>query len=333
MEGKDIFVYCEQTDGVVADVGLEMLAPAGRMAEKYSGRVCAILIGADIPEDAVNMLASCGAGTIHVISAPEFAEYSCDAYSAAIVAMCEKYNPAALMIGSTVNGRGLAPRVAARLRTGLTADVTEISYNDELNCINWIMPAYGGQMLASIVCAEKRPQMGTVRPGVFPVVRHSSTDVRIIHEDFRFSPDQIRTRLVKTLAKATGSSNLREANIVVAGGYGCRSKEGFDLVVQLAGALGAAVGASRPAIDAGWAPDDCQIGQSGATVSPSVYVACGISGSIQHTAGMNKSGTVIAINSDPAAPIFDIADIGVVEDLRTFIPCLLAELDKAGGRQ
>lgn len=333
MEGKDIFVYCETAGGSLAVVGAEMLEPAGRMAERYGGEVCAVLIGGEVTEEAVNTAASCGADTIYVISAPEFAVYSCDAYSAALSALCEKYRPAALMIGSTVTGRGLAPRVAARLGTGLTADVTEISYNEELDCINWIMPAYGGQLLASIVCAEKRPQMGTVRPGVFPVVRRGLAGARIVYEDFRFPRDDIRTRLLGTLSKAAGDTRLHEANIVVAGGYGCRGKEGFDLVARLAGALGAAVGASRPAIDAGWAPEGCQIGQSGATVSPAVYIACGISGAIQHTAGMDRSGTIIAINSDPSAPIFDIADIGVVEDLRTFIPCLLAELDKAGGRQ
>ena len=328
MKRKDIFVYCEQAGGELAEVGLEMLAPAAKMAEKYGGRTCAVIIGATEREAVVHNLEACGAQEIYAISGEEYSEYSCDAYTHALSELCRKYEPAALMIGSTPEGRDLAPRVACRLKTGLTADVIDISYNDELSCINWIMPAYGGKMLANIVCAEKMPQMGTIRPGVFTALSApEGSRAKIIREDIRFDLTKIRTKLIKAVASELSGAKLSEAEIVVAGGYGCRDKAGFELVEQLAETLGGAVGASRAAIDAGWAGEECQIGQSGVTVRPKLYIACGISGAIQHTAGMDKSETIVAINPDPDAPIFSIADYGVKEQLQSFIPSLIAALN------
>lgn len=329
MKRTDVFVYCELAGAELAEVGLEMLGPAAKMAEKYGGCACAVLIGGGDLDKAAAQAALYGAGRVIEVSGDEYAEYSCDAYTHALTELCRKYEPAALMIGSTPLGRDLAPRVACRLKTGLTADVTDISFNDELGCINWIMPAYGGQMLASIVCAEKMPQMGTIRPGVFPAAPVSKpAEADVIREDIRFDAADIRTKLIKIIKAETGGAKLRDAEVVVAGGYGCRDREGFALVEQLAGVLGGAVGASRAAIDAGWAPAECQIGQSGVTVKPKLYIACGISGAIQHTAGMDKAGTIIAINPDPEAPIFSIADIGIREELQDFIPCLIRALSQ-----
>lgn len=328
MKRKDIFVFCEQTGDELAEVGLEMFAPAAKMAEKHGGHTCAVVIGATERDAVIHNLEACGAQEVYVVCGEEYAEYSCDAYTHALSELCRKYEPAALMIGSTPQGRDLAPRVACRLKTGLTADVIDISYNDELSCINWIMPAYGGKMLANIVCAEKMPQMGTIRPGVFTAESAAEgSKAKIIRESIRFDSDKIRTKLLKTVAAELSGARLSEAEIVVAGGYGCRDKAGFELVEQLAEVLGGAVGASRAAIDAGWASEDCQIGQSGVTVRPKLYIACGISGAIQHTAGMDKSDTIVAINPDPDAPIFSIADYGIKQELQSFIPELISVLN------
>lgn len=334
MESKDFFVYLEQDDAKLLDVGLEMLGPARRMAERYGGRTCAVLIGGDVPDDSIKSALRCGADAVYVITGEEYASYSVDAYAHALTELSLRYAPAALCIGATENGRGLAPRIASRLGTGLTADVTDIEFSENYNCIGWKMPAYGGQMIATIICPEKTPQMATVRPGVFCISENPEADVskegQVFKEDIHFPLKDIRTKVIESISKTVSAAGLREAEIVVAGGYGCRDAEGFSLVVRLAEVLGAAVGASRAAIDAGWAAPELQIGQSGVTVQPRLYIACGISGAIQHSAGMDKSGTIIAINTDPNAAIFDIADYGVTEDLRTFLPALISELERLG---
>lgn len=335
MGNKDVFVYLEQHDGKLLDVGLEMLGPARQMAGRYGGSACAVLIGGEAPEESINRALRCGVGAVYVISGEEYATYSVDAYTHALTELSLRHSPAALCIGATESGRGLAPRVAARLGTGLTADVTDIVFSEEYGCIGWKMPAYGGQMIATIICPEKMPQMATVRPGVFSIGEDPQAPVspesRVFREEIRFPRQGIRTELIERISKEVSASGLREAEIVVAGGYGCRDAEGFALVTKLAETLGAAVGASRAAIDAGWAAPELQIGQSGVTVQPKLYIACGISGAIQHSAGMDKSGTIIAINTDPDAAIFDIADYGVTEDLRTFLPALISELESLRG--
>ena len=329
MKRTDVFVYCELAGAELSEVGFEMLGPAAKIAEKYGGCACAVLIGGGDLDEVASQAAQYGAGRVIIVSGDEYDEYSCDAYTYVLTELCRKYEPAALMIGATPIGRDLAPRVACRLKTGLTADVTSISFNEELGCINWIMPAYGGKMLASIVCAEKMPQMGTIRPSTFPITPIlEPTKAAVIREDIFFDTKDIRTKLVKIIKAETSRARLHDAEIVVAGGYGCHDRDGFALVEQLAAALGGTVGASRAAIDAGWAPAECQIGQSGMTVKPKLYIACGISGAIQHTAGMDRSGMIIAINSDPEAPIFSIAHIGIKAKLQDFIPCLIRALSQ-----
>lgn len=331
MERKDIFVYLEQSGGGLLGVGLEMLSTARNIAERYGGNVCGVLIGAQDAQAAAEKAISFGADIVYVITGEEYAQYHCDAFTAALTELANRHRPAALMIGATVNGRDLAPRVACRLQTGLTADVTGVGYNETFGCIDWCMPAYGGQMMADIICPEKLPQMGTIRPGAFEAkpVSGARADGKIVHEDIPFPKQGIRTQIVEAITKTVSGVDLREAEIIVSGGYGCRDAEGFQLVAALARALGAELGASRAAIDAGWTTEDRQIGQSGVYVRPKLYIACGISGAAQHTAGMDKSGTIIAINTEPDAPIFRIADYGVIEDLRTFLPALIAEIEKA----
>ena len=333
MGNKDVFVYLEQHDGKLLDVGLEMLGPARQMAGRYGGSACAVLIGGEAPEESINRALRCGADAVYVISGEEYATYSVDAYTHALTELSLRHSPAALCIGATESGRGLAPRVAARLGTGLTADVTDIVFSEEYGCIGWKMPAYGGQMIATIICPEKMPQMATVRPGVFSIGEDPQAPVSRrpgVSGGDTLPAAGIRTELIERISKEVSASGLREAEIVVAGGYGCRDAEA--LPGDEAGRdAGAAVGASRAAIDAGWAAPELQIGQSGVTVQPKLYIACGISGAIQHSAGMDKSGTIIAINTDPDAAIFDIADYGVTEDLRTFLPALISELESLRG--
>ena len=205
MGNKDVFVYLEQHDGKLLDVGLEMLGPARQMAGRYGGSACAVLIGGEAPEESINRALRCGAGAVYVISGEEYATYSVDAYTHALTELSLRHSPAALCIGATESGRGLAPRVAARLGTGLTADVTDIVFSEEYGCIGWKMPAYGGQMIATIICPEKMPQMATVRPGVFSIGEDPQAPVspegRVFREEIRFPRQGIRTELIERISK------------------------------------------------------------------------------------------------------------------------------------
>ena len=235
------------------------------------------------------------------------------------------------MIGATNVGRDMEPRLSCRLKTGLTADCTAVDYDEETGNIAWTRPTFGGNLLAVIMCPAHRPQIGTVRPGVFKKgERKPENQPEIIREAISVKPERIRTRLVEVLKEAgAGSVNLENAEIIVSGGRGIGGPKGFELLQELADLLGGEVGASRAAVDSDWIGHVHQVGQTGKTVGPKLYIACGISGAIQHVAGMSGSDTIVAINKDPDAPIFNIADYGIVGDLYTVIPALIREIKES----
>ena len=235
------------------------------------------------------------------------------------------------MIGATNVGRDMGPRLSCRLKTGLTADCTAVDYDEETGNIAWTRPTFGGNLLAVIMCPAHRPQIGTVRPGVFKKgERKPENQPEIIREAISVKPERIRTRLVEVLKEAgAGSVNLENAEIIVSGGRGIGGPKGFELLQELADLLGGEVVASRAAVDSDWIGHVHQVGQTGKTVGPKLYIACGISGAIQHVAGMSGSDTIVAINKDPDAPIFNIADYGIVGDLYTVIPALIREIKES----
>ncbi len=324
---KDLWVFVEtEPSGEARSVGIELLAPGRVIADKQGGRLVAVVIGCGV-DPAVEEANAHGADTVIVADAPEFKEFTTDAYADALVRLVLKYGPTSLLIGATPNGRDVAPRVSCRLKTGLTADCTGLDVDEQTGNVLWTRPTFGGNLMAQIQCPDHRPQMGTVRPGVFkksaPVAGHAE----IIREDVRVPRENIRTRVLEIIREIGGGKvDLENAEIVVAGGRGVGGPAGFALIRELADVLGAEVGASRPAVDSGWIPHAHQIGQTGKTIGPKLYIACGISGAIQHTAGIAGSETVVAINSDPDAPIFSVADYGIVGDLFEVLPALIREI-------
>lgn len=327
---KDLWVFIETNgDGTAKNVGIELLTPGKEMAAKQGGALVGIVIG-DHVDAAVQAASEHGADKVIVVEGAEFAHYTTDAYVIAINALVEKYGPTSMLIGATNNGRDLGPRLACRIKTGLTADCTALDIDEESGNVAWTRPAFGGNLMATILCPNHRPQLGTVRPGVFKKSEPGEAKAEIIREDLSVSAEQIRTKVVEII-KDMGAEqvNLEEAEIIVSGGRGVGGPEGFAPVRELAKVLGATVGASRAAVDSGWIPHAHQVGQTGKTVAPKVYIACGISGAIQHLAGMSGSDCIVAINKDPDAPIFDVADYGVVGDLFEVLPVLAEEFKKA----
>lgn len=327
---NDFWVFIETDEnGDAKNVGLELLTPGRMLADKQEGRLVAIVIGSGA-DAAVSAAARYGADKIIVVDGTEYRSYSTDAYTAALTQLVEKYGPCAMMIGATNNGRDLAPRVACRLKTGLTADCTALDIDEESGKIAWTRPAFGGNLMATILCPEHFPQIGTVRPGVFKKGNETAPHAEIIREDIHIAPESIRTRVIEILKDMDEEKiDLENAEIIVSGGRGVGGPEGFEPVRTLAKLLGATVGASRAAVDSGWISHAHQVGQTGKTVSPKLYIACGISGAIQHQAGMSGSKCIVAINKDPDAPIFDIADYGIVGDLFEVLPILTEEITKA----
>ncbi len=327
---KDIWVFVETNeDGTAKNVGLELLTPGRAVAEKQGGQLVAVVVGSKV-DAAVEAANAYGADKIIVVDSEEYAAYSTDAYQAALVTLIEKYGPTSMMIGATNNGRDLGPRVSCKLKTGLTADCTGVDVDEATGKVAWTRPTFGGNLMATILCPDTFPQIGTVRPGVFKKGEQVEPKAEIVKEDVHFDPANIRTQVIEIIRDLEGADvDLEGAEIIVSGGRGVGGPEGFDTIKLLADALGGVVGASRAAVDAGWIGHAHQVGQTGKTVGPKIYVACGISGAIQHVAGMSGSDVVVAINKDEEAPIFDIADYGVVGNLFDVIPVLVDEIKKA----
>lgn len=320
-DARNVWVFIEVVRGKIKGVSLELLGQGRKMADDLGEKLVAIIPGNEI-EDFAKMAIHYGADEAIVVDQKELKDYSTDGYTKAMCTLIKKYNPAVLLIGATNNGRDLGPRVSSRMQTGLTADCTELGVDSETRLVKWTRPAFGGNLMATILCPDHRPQIGTVRPGVFKKPEEDTgRKGEIIHETVEFGPDEIRTRIVEVITEAGGADvNLEEAEIIVSGGRGVGGPEGFEVLKELADEIGAQIGASRAAVYSGWISSLHQVGQTGKSVGPKIYIACGISGAIQHVAGMSSSDVIIAINKDPDAPIFNIADYGIVGDLFEIIP-------------
>jgi electron transfer flavoprotein alpha subunit len=327
---KDLWVFLEtKEDGTSKNVGIELLNPGRRLADKQGGKLVSVVIGYHT-EAAVKEAGEHGADQVIVVDGEEFQRYTTDAYTAALANLVQKYAPTSMLIGATPNGRDLGPRLSCRLGTGLTADCTGLDIDETGGNIAWTRPAFGGNLMAVILCPDRRPQLGTVRPGVFKKPDVCENKAEVIREDFHVPVSQIRTTLIETIREAAGDIvDLEGADIIVSGGRGVGNANGFQIIRELADVLGATVGASRAAVDEGWITHSHQVGQTGKTVGPKLYIACGISGAIQHLAGMSSSDVIVAINKDFDAPIFGIADYGFVGNLFDIVPALTAEIKKA----
>lgn len=326
---KNLWVYIETEEGKAKNVGLELLGPGRMLADKTGEKLVAVVIGNNADEAAKAAIAY-GTDQVIIVEGSEYAHYNTEGFTNVMTKLIEKYKPSTILIGATNNGRDLGPRVACRIETGLTADCTGLDIDVESGNVAWTRPAFGGNLMATILCPDTRPQIGTVRPGVFKKgTPNAARTAEIVKENIPTPAEAIRVKLIEVIREAAGEMvDLEGAEIIVSGGRGLGKAENFSYVKELAAALGGAVGASRAAVDAGWIPHSHQVGQTGKTVGPKMYVACGISGAIQHMAGMSSSDIIVAINKDADAPIFSIADYGIVGDLFEVLPCLTQEIKK-----
>lgn len=324
-----VWVYIEQSGDHIRGVSHELLGEGRKLANAMGEELAAVLIGNNVEALAKNIFAS-GADKMYLVEGEEYSHYTTDAFTIAFSDLIKTYRPNVILLGATNDGRDLGPRVACRIATGLTADCTGLDVDPETGLVAWTRPAFGGNIMATILCPDHRPQMGTIRPNVFkrPVQDFSRTG-EIIRVASKVQPEHIRTKFIDLLRISTMSINLEEAEFIVSGGRGMGKAENFRLIEDLAQVLGGTVGASRAAVDAGWKPALHQVGQTGKTVGPKIYIACGISGAIQHLAGMASSDVIIAINKDPDAPIFKMADYGIVGDVLEVLPIMIDELKKA----
>lgn len=320
---KNIWVYAEQRDKVITPVVLELLGEGKKIARETGSQLCAFLIGDDVAP-LVGELIEYGAETVYVAESPLLKHYTTDGYAKVLSDAINEYRPEIVLYGATHIGRDLAPRIAARVNTGLTADCTMLEVDPEDQKLKQTRPAFGGNLMATIVCPNHRPQMSTVRPGVMEkAIRNKNNKGSVISVDLKLEKRDIRTEIVEIVKHKKDAVPLTDANFIVSGGKGLGCPEGFRMLRQLADLLGGTVGASRAAVDAGWIDHDNQVGQTGTTVKPTIYFACGISGAIQHLAGMSESDMIIAINKNPMAPIFDVADYGIVGDVNEVVPMLI----------
>ena len=325
---KDVFVFAEQRDGVIQNVALELLGKARELADANNEKVVAILLGKNIKDKAQDLI-SAGADKVLVVDHDLLATYLTEPYTQAITQIIKDQKPSILLIGATTIGRDLGPRVSARNVTGLTADATKLEISDdEAHEFRMTRPAFGGNLMATILCKQHRPQMSTVRPGVMQKMpADPSRKGEIVDYKVQFDEQKInRVKIIKTVKEEKVITDISQAKILVSGGRGVGTKDGFSKLEALAKELKGEVSSSRAMVDAGVMDQSRQVGQTGKTVRPNLYLACGISGAIQHLAGMEESELIIAINKDKFAPIFSVADLGIVGDLHKIVPMLTERL-------
>ncbi len=337
---KGVYIYAEQVDNVLSNISFELLGEAKRLAAVLNTEVTAVLIGSNV-KDLADQLAVYGADKVIVVDDPELKEYRTEPYAHALASVINEYKPDIMLVGATPIGRDLCPTVSARVATGLTADCTQLEIGkfplvalpgqeQKDNQLLMTRPAFGGNTIATIACPNNRPQMATVRPGVMQKIDPiKDAKANVIEFNPGFTPNNKYVEILEIVKNTVQTVDIQQAKILVSGGRGVGSAENFKLLDDLAAVLNGTVSCSRAVVDSGWKPKDLQVGQTGKTVRPHVYFAIGISGAIQHVAGMEESDIIIAINKDENAPIFDVADYGVVGDLNKIVPELTAAIKKA----
>ncbi len=324
---KNVYVFVEQREGVIQNVGLELLGKARELADALNEKVYAMLLGHDLTTQAQECIAY-GADTVLRVDAPELATYVTEPYAQAIYQIIRDNKPSIVLIGATTIGRDLGPRLSARVETGLTADCTGLEISEDRDLL-MTRPAFGGNLMATIICKEHRPQMSTVRPGVMRMGQRDENRQGTIEDvKINFDKSKFRVRVLETVKQTKNLVDITEAHVLISGGRGVGNAEGFDMLRAMANTIGAEVSASRAMVDAGVLGHERQVGQTGKTVRPDLYFAMGISGAIQHLAGMEESDYIIAINKDKFAPIFNVADLGIVGDVRKIVPLLTERLKK-----
>ncbi len=327
---KGVWVFTEQKNAIPSSVALELLGEGTKLASQLGVQLSAVLLGENL-ENAARTLIAHGADNVYVIDHPSLKDFNDETYSDIFVQLIKMHKPEIVLMGATTYGRSLAPRVSSRLNTGLTADCTSLEIDPEKKILLQTRPAFGGNLMATIICPNHRPQMSTVRPKVMKAIEPNyNRNGEIIRPDV-IIPLETKIKVKEVVNNLCEVVNLTEADIIVSAGRGIGDPKNIKYVEELARALGAAVGASRAVVDAGWIDYSHQVGQTGKTVGPKVYIACGISGSVQHLAGMSSSDTIIAINNNPEAPIFKVATFGIVGDVLEILPALTAEFKKQIG--
>ena len=336
---KGVFVFAQQVDNVISNIAYELIGKGKELAKDLGVEVTAVLVGSDV-KGLADQLAEYGADKVIVVDDPELKEYRTEPYTHAIASVIKEFKPEIFLIGATAIGRDLGPRVCARIHTGLTADCTKLDIGDfPMNPVpgretkhNQLMtrPAFGGNTIATIACPDFRPQMATVRPGVMQKAPKEAGKKAVVTEfNPGFTKNNKYVDILEVVKAVSNTVDIMDAKILVSGGRGVGSPENFKILDDLAEAIGGTVSCSRAVVDAGWKPKDLQVGQTGKTVRPNVYFAIGISGAIQHLAGMEESDIIVAINKDESAPIFDVADYGVVGDLNKIVPMLTEKIKEA----
>ncbi len=327
---KGVWVFAEQHKGNVASVALELLGEGRKLADKKKTKLSAVFLGHGI-RDKVQELISHGADIVYVADDPALKDFNDDSYAAVLTTLAKQHKPEIILAGATAIGRSFFPKVASSLYTGLTADCTALDIEAATGHLHQTRPAFGGNIMATIVTPNHRPQMATVRHKVMkPAPRDDSRTGDVITVAYTQSGN-LRTNVIRTVEEIGETVNICEADIIVAGGRGLGSAKNFELVAELAKALGGAVAATRGAVDEGWVPYPHQVGQTGKTVCPKLYIACGISGAIQHVAGMQSSEVIVAINKDPDAPIFNVATYGIVGDVHEVVPIMIKKIREMRG--
>ena len=339
-EYKGVYVFAQQVDNEVSGIALELIGKGKELAKDLNTDVTAVLIGSDV-KGLVDVLAEYGADKVIVVDDPELKDYRTEPYAHALASVINEFKPDVMLVGATAIGRDLGPRVSARVHTGLTADCTQLDIGDfpmnpvpgketKHNQLLMTRPAFGGNTIATIACPDFRPQMATVRPGVMQKAeRVAGAKAEVIEFNPGFTPDNKYVEILEVVKAVSDVADIMDAKILVSGGRGVGSPENFKILEDLADALGGTVSCSRAVVDSGWKPRDLQVGQTGKTVRPQVYFAIGISGAIRHVAGMEESDIIVAINKDENAPIFDVADYGIVGDLNKIVPALTEQIKAA----
>jgi len=327
---ENILVICEQRDDILQKVSLELIGKGKELAAKKGQKVVALLMGHKI-EGLTKTLISHGADKVVYVDDIKLKDYMTEPATKATCAVIKDLNPDIVLVGATSIGRDLAPRVAARIATGLTADCTSLEIDEESGDLLMTRPAFGGNIMATIVCSNHRPQMATVRPGVMSACPEGQGSGEVVKFDVSFSEADANVVILETIMNTKETKDITEAKILVSGGRGVGSAQNFAPLKELADLLGGEIAASRAAVDLGYADKNRQVGQTGKTVRPDVYFACGISGAIQHVAGMEESELIFAINKNADAPIFEVADVGIVGDMHKIVPKLVARLKKEVG--